>query len=406
MLSLQKLKQQVSDEVQNNILSYWLEMVDTKRGGFNCYASFEGDIDLNHQKSVLLHSRILWSFSAAQITFPCNDYLEVAQHTFQFMKDHALDRTNGGVYWMLDSDGKVSDPQKHIYNQSFAIYALSEFYKATQSEEALCIAIELFDLVEKHGFDSINGGYHEAFNETWQPIDNQLVCDTEEGVLAGKSMNTHLHILEAYSNLYKVWPNHLLESRIHHLLLLFKDTIIDDKLHFRLFFTPEWQCISNDVSYGHDIEGTWLLDDAANQIHDRHLASDIYTLTSKMAEVTLREGLDTDGAVFNELQAGRLLDSDRIWWVQAEAMVGFYNAFQKDFAPEFWQGTNGCWNIITSTLVDIKHGEWHWKTDRSGTPYTNEPKVEPWKCPYHNARACLEIYCRINAYEEQKNVCC
>ncbi|MGL6313274.1 AGE family epimerase/isomerase [Vibrio sp. WXL103] len=406
MLSLKKLKQQVSDEVQDNILGYWLTMVDKSRGGFNCYASFEGEIDPNHQKSVLLHSRILWSFASAYNVFPRQEYLAAADHTFAFIEQFALDPQHGGVYWMLDCEGQIADSQKHVYNQSFAIYALSEYYKASHNQQALQLAISLFELIEKHGFDAHYQGYHEAFDRTWQPIENHLVCDTEEGVLAAKSMNTHLHILEAYANLHKVWPDKRLEQQITALLELFKSEIIDDSLHFGLFFTPDWQCVSHDVSYGHDIEGTWLLDDAADQINDRNLANSIYQLTSRMAAVTLEEGLDSDGAVFNELQSGRLLDSDRIWWVQAEAMVGFYNAFQKDFSPKFWQAANDCWRIITTNLIDKNNGEWHWKTNRSGSPYINEPKVEPWKCPYHNARACLEIYSRINAYEEQNYACC
>ncbi|GAB1623832.1 N-acylglucosamine 2-epimerase [Agarivorans sp. B2Z047] len=405
-MKLQDFKQEMAHEVDNNILSFWLEMIDKENGGFHCFADFNGTVDKEHDKAVLLHSRILWSFSAAHRILPNDKYLAAAKHAYLFIKEQALDRENGGVYWMLDSKGKVKDPQKHIYNQGFAIYALTEYFRISKDLEALDIAKGLFELIESNAYDKVNGGYIEAFDQHWQPIENHLVCDTSEEVLAEKSMNTHLHILEAYANLHRVWPDELVEQRLSELLVLFRDTIVDEDLHFGLFFSREWQCVSKDVSYGHDIEGTWLLDDAAACISDKQLSASIYALTTKMADVTLQQGRDADGAIFNELQHGKMLDSDRIWWVQAEAMVGFYNAFQKDFDPRYWAVAQDCWKIIKNQIVDTENGEWHWKTDRQGNPYTGEAKVEPWKCPYHNGRACLEIYSRITSYEENSYACC
>ncbi|WP_163134581.1 AGE family epimerase/isomerase [Agarivorans sp. Alg241-V36] len=406
MLTPLKLKQAVAQELEQNILEYWLKMMDVKHGGFYCFADFDGCIDSEHKKSVLLHSRILWSFAAAYRVLPNDKYLAAAEHTYNFIIEHALDREHGGMYWMLDAQGQPCDKQKHVYNQSFAIYALSEYYQASGNEKALKIAIELFEQIENYAYDNDFGGYSEAFSQDWKSIDNHLVCDTEEDVLADKSMNTHLHIMEAYANLHRCWPNALVQQRIEELLRLFKDKIINRSLHFGLFFTSDWKCISKDVSYGHDIEGTWLMDDAANQLSNRTFAQEIKALTSRMAKVTLKEGRDSDGSIFNELREGRMLDSDRIWWVQAEAMVGFYNAFQKEFLPAFWEATHTCWSVIANNLVDDQNGEWYWRTNRHGSPYLNDPKVEPWKCPYHNGRACLEIYSRINAYEEYNNACC
>jgi len=405
-MKLKDFKQAMANEIDNNILSFWLGMIDEENGGFYCFADFNGIIDKSYDKAVLLHSRILWSFSAAHRVLPNKKYLAAAKHAYLFIKDQALDKEYGGVYWMLNNKGTVKDSQKHVYNQGFAIYALTEYFRITKDQEALELAKSLFSLIESNAYDQTNGGYTEAFDQQWNAIDNHLVCDTSEGVLAEKSMNTHLHILEAYANLYRVWPDALVEQRLKELLVLFRDTIVDDSLHFGLFFSREWSCVSKDVSYGHDIEGTWLLDDAASCISDKTLAASIFSLTTKMADVTLQQGRDVDGAIFNELHNGNLLDSDRIWWVQAEAMVGFYNAYQKDLDPRYWAVAQGCWYIIKNQLVDKVNGEWYWKTDRQGKPYINEAKVEPWKCPYHNGRACLEIYSRITSYEENSYACC
>jgi len=400
MFELHKFKAELKSEAES-ILSYWMTLQDDRIGGFYCYSDFEGNIDKEHNKSVLLHSRILWTFSNAHRVLGNPEYLDAATHCFHFLIDYALDKENGGVYWLLDKNGNVADSQKHVYNQGFAIYALSEFYLASGNVDALNYAKGLFELIERHAFDNEFGGYHEAFDQQWNPIENHLVCDTAEGVLAEKSMNTHLHILEAYTTLHEACGGVEVQQQLHHLSELMKDKIVDDSLHFGLFFTKDWQCVSKDVSYGHDIEGTWLMDEAAGQLKDRELASEIFELTIRMADITSQEGLERDGAVFNELRDGFLLDSDRIWWVQAEAMVGFFNAYQKHSNPNALNAAMGCWKIIQQQLVDEINGEWFWKVDRLGSPYRSEPKVEPWKCPYHNGRACLEVYKRIAPLEEE-----
>ncbi|MDB1125335.1 AGE family epimerase/isomerase [Vibrio algarum] len=401
-MELKKLQQQVKDEAKNNIFAFWLKMIDHNKGGFHCYADFYGSIDEGYEKAVLLHSRILWSFSSAYRVFGNEEYLDAARHCFRFLADKAVDRKHGGVFWMLDANGNVTDSQKHVYNQGFAIYAFSEYYLASGDEEALLLAKSLFELVEEHAFDSVCGGYTEAFDREWSEIENHLVCDTAEEVLAAKSMNTHLHIMEAYTTLGKAWDDPRVEQQNKNLLSVMRDKVIDQKWHYGLFFTKDWRCISNDVSYGHDIEGTWLMDDAARQISDIAFTDEILTLTTKMAEITISEGVDKDGAVFNELREGHLLDSDRIWWVQGEAMVGFLNAYQKSCKPMFLQAAIECWHIIQNQLVDPINGEWFWKVTRQGLPYIQEAKVEPWKCPYHNGRACLEVYTRIQQLIENQ----
>lgn len=400
MLDLFKLKNSITEEA-TSILDFWLSMQDKNLGGFYCYADYTGNIDTEHEKSVLLHSRILWTFSSAYRVLGDKRYLAAAEHCYKFMVDKALDSLHGGVYWLLDKNGNVTDSQKHVYNQGFAIYALSEYYLASGAEDALDVAMNLFSLVEEHAYDVTYGGYREAFDKNWNPIENQLVCDTAEGILAEKSMNTHLHVLEAYTVLHQATQNELVERKLSELCKLMSEKVVDGTLHYGLFFTRDWRCVSGDVSYGHDIEGTWLMDEAAKQIHDKELANKVFDQSYDMACITSVEGVDCDGAVFNELREGHLLDSDRIWWVQAEAMVGFFNAYQKKNAVMLLDNAVGCWNIIQQQLKDKLNGEWYWKVKRNGQPYKGLPKVEPWKCPYHNGRACLEMIKRIDLSKSQ-----
>ncbi|NLS14882.1 N-acylglucosamine 2-epimerase [Vibrio sp. SM6] len=398
MIEMKELKAQFKTEA-DSILNYWLGMIDNIHGGFYCFCDADNNISYQNDKSVLLHSRILWTFSKAYRVFGDERYREAAEHCFLFIRDHCIDEIHGGVYWMLKYDGNLIDDQKHVYNQCFAIYALSEFFLSTDNEESLNLALDLFNIVEKFAYDSKNCGYNEAFNCSWEPIPNYLVCDTSEGVLAEKSMNTHLHILEAYTSLYKATNSLMIQHKLLELLKIIRWNIIDSSGHFGLFFSSDWKCVSKDVSYGHDIEGSWLMDEAAKELSDGDFANEIFQFTTRMADITLSEGVDRNGAVFNELREGYLLDTDRVWWVQAEAMVGFYNAYQKTRRHDYFQAFLACWNIAKNQLKDTVHGEWHWKLRRNGEPYSDLPKVEPWKCPYHNGRACLELYTRLEIDE-------
>jgi len=400
MLDLKEMKKQVRGEAES-ILEFWLKFQDKELGGFYCFADFSGRIDREYDKAVLLHSRILWTFSSAYRVLGDKRYLIAAEHCYSFIVDKAIDKQYGGVYWMLDKNGNVTDSQKHIYNQAFAIYALSEYYLAAGDEEAIGIARTLFDLIEENAFDIAYGGYLEAFDRIWNPIGNQLICDTAEDVLAEKSMNTHLHILEAYTVLYQATRDLKIMQKLTELSQLMSEKVVNSKLHYDLFFTRDWRCVSRDISYGHDIEGSWLMDEAAKELKEPNLSKQILEQSYKMAQVTNMEGIDRDGAVFSELRGGNLLDSDRIWWVQAEAMIGFFNAYQKKLDPVFLNNVIGCWTIIQKQLKDTTNGEWFWKVNREGNPYENTPKVEPWKCPYHNGRACLEIIKRMTMLENQ-----
>lgn len=387
------------------ILDFWANYRDDAFGGFYSYSSFTGEINPQAEKGVLLHSRILWAFSKGYNVLKEKKYLELAKHCYDFLKDVCYDKVTGGVYWSVSYDGKVLDSQKHIYNQGFFIYALSEYYLASGDAEALDLALKVFHLCEEHAFDEVYGGYREAFDRYFKPIENTLVCDTAEGILTEKSMNTHLHIMEAYTKLYEASHDEIVYKKLYELTKLILEKIIDEDSHYGLFFTRDWRCASKDISFGHDIEGTWLMDKAADQIKDAEFVNKLKAVTLKMAEVTAWQALDYDGAVFSELREGHLLDADRIWWVQAESMVGFMNAFEKSGRQKFLKLSLDCFRIIVSQLKDKVNDEWFWKVNRYGVPYEDKPKVEPWKCPYHNARACLEMYSRLMSADcEQLNV--
>lgn len=401
MSTLDNLKTECLAQARS-ILDFWLNYQDEDFGGFYSYSDFYGDIQKEHDKGVLLHARILWAFSYGYKILKDEKYLKAATHCYNFIKDCAVDKEFGGVYWSLNNRGEAVDTQKHVYNQSFVIYGLSEYYLATGCKEALDLAMNLFNLIETNAFDSVYGGYKEAYDRQWNPIENKLVCDTAEGVLSEKSMNTHLHIMEAYTTLYEASKDNKVQQQLRALTVLMCEKVVNKDLHFGLFYTRDWTCCSHDVSFGHDIEGTWLLDLAANQITDTKLAATIRSLTTSMAKVTAQYGVDYDGATFNEFRDGHLIDSNRVWWVQAESMIGYFNAYQKTGQSKFLDLSKGCFNIIKTQLLDNINGEWYWKVNRYGEPYKDCPKVEPWKCPYHNGRACLEMYKRIVQIENDK----
>ncbi len=401
MISLENLKEECKQEARN-ILDFWYAYQDKEFGGFYSYSDFNGNIEKEHGKGVLLHARILWAFSYAYKILKEPKYKEAATHCYKFIRDYAVDKEFGGVYWFLDYKGQPTDPQKHVYNQSFVIYGLSEYFLATGEKEALDLALNLFSLIEKNAFDEVYGGYREAYDRQWSPIENKLVCDTAEGVLSEKSMNTHLHILEAFTKLYEASHDETVQKQMSALAKLMLDKIVNKEKHFGLFYTREWDCCSHDVSFGHDIEGSWLLDEAADQITDKKLSDEIRKVTLEMAKVTARYGVDKDGATFNEFRDAHLLDTDRIWWVQAESMIGYFNAYQKTNDEKFLALSEVCFNIIKTQLKDNINGEWFWKVDRYGNPYKDCPKVEPWKCPYHNGRACLEMFKRIDSLQSAK----
>lgn len=385
------LKQEMSETLTDNILPYWMtRMVDKKYGGF--YGRINGREELvsEAEKGAVLHARILWTYSAAYRLLGKAAYKEMADLAKRYLLDHFYDSEYGGIYWSLNYKGEPLDTKKQVYAIGFAIYGLSEYHRATGDAEALDYAIRLFDVIESHSFDCLKNGYREAFTREWNEVTDMRLSEKDANEC--KTMNTHLHILEPYTNLYRVWKNEKLERQLRNLIQLFIEKILDrNTCHLQLFFDEDWQSKSFCVSYGHDIEASWLLHEAALILGDNKILAAIEPVVKKIAAAAT-EGLDIDGGMRYEknLATGHL-DGDRHWWVQAETVVGYYNLFRHFRDTEALQRSLSCWEFIKRHLIDYSHGEWFWSLRADGTVNQDDDKAGFWKCPYHNSRMCIEL---------------
>ncbi|WP_449602424.1 AGE family epimerase/isomerase [Paenibacillus sp. Marseille-Q9583] len=388
---------QLEDELQGNILSFWMkETKDEINGGFVGEIDNQLNIALDAEKSLVLNARILWSFASAYRIYGKTEYLAMAERAYAYLMDHFIDKEYGGLYWMVNAEGKPSQEKKQIYGQAFAIYALAEFYHATGRPELLDEAIQIFQLVEKYGYDSTYKGYVEALSREWKITDNLSLSSKD--LNEKKSMNTHLHVLEAYTGLYRVWKSEELANTLAELIETMLDHIIDNEgKHFHLFLDEAWNVKSDIISYGHDIEGSWLLVEAAEILGEEKLLQRVRTVAISMAEAVLAEGIDTDGGIWNEADLSGLLSKDKDWWPQAEAVVGFYNAYQLTGDGKFNDAAQASWTFIDKYMVDHQLGEWYWGVDENHLPLPHASKVSAWKCPYHNSRACFEMIARLNS---------
>lgn len=386
-------------ELKANILGFWMKHTpDDTHGGFIGEMDNQGRVIPEADKSLVLNTRILWTFASAYRIYNAPEYLAAAERAYNYLITHFLDQEFGGFFWMVDEHGAASQPKKQIYGLAFAIYALAEFHHATGREDPLQHAIDLFRLIEQHGYDPHHKGYIEALSREWEMTD--ALSLSAKDMNEKKSMNTHLHVLEAYTGLYRVWKLELLRSKLAELIETMLDHILDaDGRHFHLFLDEEWQVKSAQVSFGHDIEGSWLLYEAAETLGDDALLGRARKAALSMAEAVLAEGVGSDGGIWNEADRNGLMDKaheSRDWWPQAEAMVGFYNAYQLSGASRFLQAAENSWSFIEKNIIDHKLGEWHWGVDASLQPLSSAPKVSAWKCPYHNGRACFEMIRRLD----------
>lgn len=391
--TLSKLSRQACESMLNgNILRFWeTNMVDARQGGF--YGRIDGYNRLHPEanKGIILNTRILWTFAAAYQCTPNKKYRFLADRAYEYLRAHFLDEANGGVRWEVDFRGNSINNKKQTYAQAFAIYALSEYHKINPNKRALQLAIELFELIEKFTFDKVRNGYLEALDDEWKPMDDVRL--SAKDVNAEKTMNTHLHILEAYTNLFSVWKSKLLEERLRNLIALLSTNFLTAEGHFILFFDRHWVSQSAEVSYGHDIEGSWLLYEAAEMLDDPTLKKSMASTSLKMVEASLN-GLDADGGMMNEGNSELVIDTDKHWWPQAEALVGLVNAWQLTNEDRYLEVALRIWNFIQLNLID-PNGEWHWRVDGHGNVVRSEDKAGFWKCPYHNGRAMLELIRRL-----------
>lgn len=389
-----QLKQEMAEEL-DNILRFWLEhTVDRKHGGF--VGLIRGDMTTVPEapKGLVLNTRILWTFARAFRHEPKPEYLEMAERALQYLETYFRDPDYPGYFWMVDYKGQPLQTKKQIYGLAFYLYALSELILATGREDLLPLAEEVFEAVEL-GFDPVHSGYVEACARDWSEDEQEGESIHEQN--EKKSMNAHLHVLEAYTNYYRVVQTPKLKERFERLLRDMLDRIVDEENgRFHLYFDGDWTLKSHVTSYGHDIEGSWLLLEAAELFGDPELLERTRNAALKMADAVLANGVDTDGAVMWEGDENGVFDTDKHWWVQAEAVVGFVNAWQMTGDERYWKAAADCWTFTRRHIVDPVHGEWFSRTDREGNPDSHAPKVNEWKCPYHNGRACFEIIERLN----------
>lgn len=379
------------------IMSYWSNKgVDTEEGGFYGQVDCFGVPVAGAPKGAVLNARILWTFSMAYNSLKKEEYLGMAHRAYDYLLDHFWDTQYGGLFWSVTHDGKMLDPRKQIYAQGFGIYGLTEYFLASGKQESLDYAIALYRLIEQHSFDPKHQGYIEALSQQWLPLDDMRLSARDAN--EPKSMNTHLHIIEPYTNLYRAWPDSNLAEQIRGLIRVFLNHIIDQETgHLKLFFEIDWTVKGKMVSYGHDIEAAWLLCEAAETLGDPALLQEVEVVAVKMADVTLREGLASDGSLYYERDPDTgHLEKERHWWPQTEAMVGFTNAWQITGNDLYLRKMEAIWQFIGQKFIDREHGEWFSRLNEHGQPILSDPKIGFWKCPYHNSRALMEIYRRIN----------
>lgn len=378
------------------ILEYWEKhTIDERHGGFIGRLQNDNTPDPFAVKGAVLNARILWTFSAAFNTTKDPRFLQTAQRAFAYIVAHFCDKEFGGVIWSVDYTGNPVETKKQVYAIAFVVYAFSEYYKAAQDEKAKELAIGLYSLIQLYSYDPVHGGYFEAFTRDWKEIGDQRLSAKDAN--ERKTMNTHLHVLEAYTTLYTIWPDAGLKTHITDLLKVFYDKILDHQTnHLRLFFDEVWNAKGAAVSYGHDIEASWLLLEAAEAIGEPEQIERFKTVAVNMAAATL-EGIDEDGGLWYEYEpAHNKLIAEKHWWPQAEALVGFVNAWQVSGDESYLQHAVNSWAFIERHLLNKAHGEWFWGV-KDDCSVMDEDKVGLWKCPYHNGRACLEGIRRLES---------
>lgn len=395
-MDIKNMSKEMEEELVTNILPFWInKMTDETNGGF--YGRITGGEVLmpEAEKGAILNARILWTFSSAYRLLKKEEYLAAATRAKRYLIDHFYDEVQGGIYWSLDYKGQPLDTKKQIYALGFAIYGLSEYHRATGDEEALAYAIRIFESIETHSFDPVKNGYCEALTREWGEIADMRLSDKDEN--ERKTMNTHLHILEPYTNLFRVWKDKRLEAQLRNLIILFIEKILNIKTgHLDLFFDDDWVSKYRIVSYGHDIEASWLIHEAALVLGDKLLLEKVEPLVEYIAAAA-DEGLTPDGSMIYETFLDRAhTDADRHWWVQAENVVGHANLYQHFDDEVAMQKAFRCWEYIKEYLIDRKNGEWHWSVRVDGSINTDDDKAGFWKCPYHNGRMCMEIIERFS----------
>ena len=379
--------QEVRENLTSCILPYWLKLKDP-RGGFYGEVTADGTVLYDAPRGVILNARLIWSFAAAYAALKDTQYLVAAVHARDWFLEHFCDHKYGGVYWSVSAEGERLDDKKQLYAQGFAIYGLSELYKVTRDDEVLKAAVNLYQVVETHFADRENGGYMEALSRDFSPLEDMSL--SAHDINADKTMNSHLHVLEAYANLYQVWPDEGLKTAVERLLDIIGHQVMAPNGHLQLYFRRDWGVMPGGVSYGHDIETSWLALECAFALKDLDVVNKVRPWALRMG-LAGNEGLLADGSLRYEKLPDGSYDDSRQWWVQAETVVGNL------WLWKYHSDTGGAdralraWNYIKEHLVDSKDGEWWWAVLPDGSLDKAQPKAGFWKCPYHNTRMCLQV---------------
>jgi len=394
-VSLQRklLKSELTAEL-NSILKYWSERtIDDQNGGFVGQIDFNDHLIANAEKGSVLNARILWTFSTCYTTTKNENHKKLAERAFEFLEAYFYDTKFGGLFWSINEDKTPKDTKNQIYALAFAIYGLSEYYAISKEERALEMAKNLYAKIQEHSYDPVNKGYFEAFTRDWQPIEDLRLSAKDAN--EKKTMNTHLHIIEGYVNLYKVWKDEkLLHDIIELLETIEKHFINPETGHLHLFFDENWNEKPDVISYGHDIEAAWLLQQCAEISGNETLIANFKKYAIQIADAT-KEGLDSDGGLWYEYDPEKKeLIAEKHWWPQAEALIGFYNAYQLTGKEEYLDIVYKIWKFTKKHMIDHQNGEWFWGVYEDYS-IMKKDKAGFWKCPYHNGRACLELINRI-----------
>jgi mannobiose 2-epimerase len=392
-------------ELREDILPFWAEhTVDREKGGFYGLITNDLQVDKAAPKGSVLNTRILWTFSAASRRWPEPLYRELAERAYAYVLEHFWDERHSGLVWMVDSQGDFLEDRKQTYGQAFGVYAFAEYFHATGAKESLEHAIRLFENIEEHAFEppqgDEHGGYVEALARDWSPLEDMRLSPID--LNAPYSQNTHLHLLEAYAALLRVWPEPVLRERLEALWQILAFRIRDEKTNKLILFQGrDWKPLSDAISHGHDIEASWLLGEAADALGDEAIGERTKTIALAMADDVLAEGYDrAHGGVSDAIDHhSPVLGKE--WWPQAEAVVGFLNAFELSGRDDFLEAALKSWHFIEEFVIDHGYGEWYYRVSPEGRPELDLAKVSPWKCPYHNARAALEIIERTNRLHDR-----
>lgn len=392
---MEKIKTEVLKELKQNILPFWMQRMPDASGGFIGRIDGSGVACSDADKGAILNARILWTFSSAFRVLQDSTYLKTAEKAFQYISSHFIDREFGGVFWSLHADGTPKDTKKQFYAIAFTIYALAEYYRTTGNDKALEEAVDLYRSIEDYSLDKVNDGYLEACTRNWEPIEDMRLSEKDQN--DAKTMNTHLHILEAYTGLYRVWPDKGLAAALKNTIELFLERIIGNDGHLILFFDEKWQPNSTMFSYGHDIEASWLLCEAAEVLGDKALLTEVQKISAKVALASMEGFRPESGMEYENDPATGYRNSSRDWWVQAETVVGCINQFQLTNNSIWKTRAEEAWNFIKTNII-CPDGEWYWSALPEGNsfkPNTTDDRAGFWKCPYHNSRMCLELIERL-----------